>query len=197
MPKRLASACVRLTVRLAVLAATLLAVPLVVASPSSAAEKVVRRRGHVVGVAANIEEGKDLRGSTVRLYSVTKTRRGRTVTRLLARPKRSRNGAVIFRLGRVPKTLRAVVTGGRADGKPFRGKMLAQVRGHRSGDFVLVSPATTVLARYQIRHPKLSARTAHARVRRYLGVPAGYTLAHDSHFAEPADLPAGSGFHIR
>lgn len=188
MPKRLVSACVRLATRLAIPAATLLAVPLVVSPAASAAEKVGRKRGHVVGVAANIEEGKDLRGSTVRLYSVTKTRRGRTVTRLLARPKRSRNGAAVFRLDRVPGTLRAVVTGGRADGKPFRGTMLAQVRGHRSGDFILVSPATTVLARYQIRRPKLRTGTAHAHVRRYLGVPAGYTLAHDSHFAEPADL---------
>ncbi|MDO8188145.1 hypothetical protein Q5424_15160 [Conexibacter sp. JD483] len=188
MSLRLARARSRLSVLAAATATAAFALPLLAPPASHAAVRGRARPLHVVGVAADVEQGKPLRGATVRLVAVTRGRRGRTVTRLVARAKRARSGAVIFRLRHVPKTLRVVVSGGRVAGKPFGGRMLAQVSRHRSGDFMLVSPATTVLTHYRIAHPRVRARVAEQRVRRFLRIPRGFALAHASRFARPADL---------
>lgn len=92
---------------------------------------------------------------------------GRTGSRglALARPR-----------GPVSGTLRVVVSGGRIGGKRFDGQMAAVVHGYRWPQAVHVDSVTTLVARYQRRHPKLPLAGVERLARRFLDLPSSYVV---------------------
>lgn len=147
---------------------------------------------HAVGVVVDVQQRTPLRGTKVRLLATERaTVRGKRVRRTvaIAPAQRTRSGATVFLLRRAPPRSFAIVAiGGRIGRRAFRGRLVARVRGHRSGDFVHVNPATTLLARYRTLHPRVRERVATNRVRRFLRIDAAFDLGHDVRFTRPGTL---------
>jgi hypothetical protein len=70
----------------------------------------------------------------------------------------------------LPRDFTIEVTGGRADGRPVRGSLTAEVRGVRDGDLVDVNPITTMADAWKNAEEGRSQRRARSVVERTLGI---------------------------
>lgn len=91
----------------------------------------------------------------------------------------SRGMAVLRTHGTVPANFRVLVSGGSVAGKPFYGTLAAEVHGYTWPETVHVDSVTTLAARYQRHHPRLSLARAEQRTKRFLSLPRSYVIGLD------------------
>jgi hypothetical protein len=90
-----------------------------------------------------------------------------------------RTGAFSRRLRGLPRTLTLSASGGRTDSGKLEGSLAAYVPAGGSLRVVYVNPATTLLAAYIARHPRVGFGRAQAIVKRFLGIPPWHDLGAD------------------
>lgn len=171
-PARLAPVLVLLA-----LVAAVIAPPATAAKPRHFIAKHVERP--IVPVLAEVggtSARQRQREARVRVYALSKAGK-----RLVGRGRTGSRGValVVLRTKRTPGLMRVVVSGGRTMGKRFRGTMSATVR-HAGRHAVYVSPASTLVTRDQLAHPRRKLARSEALVRRSLGLPRFFDFATDN-----------------
>lgn len=91
----------------------------------------------------------------------------------------SRGMAMVGHFRSLPRDFEVRVEGGRIGHRRLGGPVLADVHGYRRGRTVHVDFVTTLVARYQAAHPRLSPRRARHTVRRFLRLPGYYEIGID------------------
>ena len=87
-------------------------------------------------------------------------------------------GTFLVAVRTLPRGFRIVVAGGRRNGRPFRGTLVAA----GTSATAYVSPVSTILTAYRKARPKITQARAIAAVKRTLGIPASANLTTDLRF---------------
>ena len=88
-------------------------------------------------------------------------------------------GAAILPAHRLPAEYTVVASGGRSDDRRFAGELRAEARRTDRIEVVHANPATTLVAALRGRHPGMSVRRTHERVRTFLELPRTLDLGAD------------------
>ncbi len=94
----------------------------------------------------------------------------------------TRTGTFLFIADRLPTRLTVTATGGTYLGKPFSGKMQAEVASFAQSDVLYVNPVSTLVSAY-VRTRQVAIAQANDSVRNYLALPRTWQLERFKRFA--------------